>query len=424
MRERSLQGAVAACVVLLVLLAGAAASDAQEPTCIGAATLDRSSGCIDRLTSVFPNVANPRNEYLPPCRPVRAAPAAHSCVIGAKESRAQLHFALIGDSHTEAWAAVLGELGRRRAWRGTVFSGYGCWMSEAVYELPAFLREACVSPYRQTMRWLRHHPEIDVVFVTHSVTKGLAGPVATIQPRKVLGFQQTFKSYPRNVRRVIVIADTPIPKQAQFDCVARAVLSAAAPAGPQCAWPRSTALRLPDAAVAAAAGLRSPRYAVVDMNDLMCSPSACYPALGGVLVNRDIAGHLTDTFALTMHPQLLRRLEPLLAGAPAAPPRVDAVSTLSLGSCALSDADADPSGEQPTFNLTVRRSGVSCAAAKRVVAAFHRCRSKASASCAKQLFGHWRCTGEKESSTPLLFYGTFACTDGSRRIRSSYQQNA
>ena len=310
--ERSAARGLAACVVLLVAFAGSAAADTREPICVGAATLDPRSGCVDRLTTVYPSVANPRNEYLPPCRATRAAPTAHSCVIGASASRARLQFALIGDSHTEAWAAVLGDLGREHAWRGTVFSGYGCWMSEAVYELPGILRESCIPPYRQTMRWLRRHPEIDVVFVTHEVSKGLAGPRATIEPRKILGFQQTFKRYPRSVRRVIVIRDTPGIKQAQFDCLARAVLVAAGPAGPQCSSPRRVALAEPDAAVAAVAGLRSARYQAVDMNDLMCSPSNCFPALGGVLVNRDIAGHLTNTFARTMRAQLLRRLEPML----------------------------------------------------------------------------------------------------------------
>jgi hypothetical protein len=299
-------------VVSLALMASVAVADAQRPTCIGAATLDPGSGCVDRLTTVYPSVANPHNEYLPPCRPNRGVPAASSsCVIGASATRARLQFALIGDSHTEAWSVVLGDLGHERAWRGTVFTGNGCWMSEAVYELPAILRSWCVPAYRQTMRWLRHHPEIDVVFVTHQASRGLTGPVATIEPRKMLYFQQTLMRYPRNVRRVIVIADTPYTVRPQFDCLSRAVLAAAAPAGPQCASARRVAVR-PDAAAITAVGLHSPRYQVVDMNDVMCSPTACYPALGGMLVDRDIGGHLTITFARTMRDQFLRRVEPLL----------------------------------------------------------------------------------------------------------------
>jgi hypothetical protein len=71
-------------------------------------------------------------------------------------------------------------------------------------------------------------------------------------------------------------------------------------------------LGTPDAAVNAALGLHAARYQAVDMTDLMCSPTACYPALGGVLVNFDVGGHMTLAFARTMKPQLLRRLLPLL----------------------------------------------------------------------------------------------------------------
>ena len=95
----------------------------------------------------------------------------------------------------------------------------------------------------------------------------------------------------------------------------------------------------------------------------------------------------------------------------------------SLKSCALSDSYAQPSSGKPTYNLIVKRSGATCSTAKKVVDAFHRCRSTSSASCKKTLLKHWRCTGKKESSTPTLFYGTFNCTYGSRRVRSSYQQN-
>lgn len=99
------------------------------------------------------------------------------------------------------------------------------------------------------------------------------------------------------------------------------------------------------------------------------------------------------------------------------------VQAVSYKSCVLSNSDARPASGKPTYNLIVKRSGVSCASAKKVVNAFHTCRSLASASCKKKLLGHWRCTGKKESSTPVLFYGTFNCTYGKRAVRSSYQQN-
>ena len=102
---------------------------------------------------------------------------------------------------------------------------------------------------------------------------------------------------------------------------------------------------------------------------------------------------------------------------------VDDVQAVSYKSCALSDSEAQPAGGKPTYNLIVKRSGVTCATAKKVVNAFHRCRAPTASSCKKTLLRHWRCTGMKESRTELLFYGTFSCSYGTRRVRSSYQQN-
>ena len=312
-RSRKLAlAAIAAIAVALAFAPGAAAAGTEAPTCIGAATLDPTSGCVDRLTTVFPSVTGPRWENPPPCRPIRAARAASACVFGASASRARLQFALIGDSHTEAWSAVLGDIGRERGWRATRFTGHGCVMSEAVSEMGEIAGPRCVSAYRATMRWLGRHPEIDFVITTAEVDKGLPGPVSTIESRKFRGFQEMYKRFPRNVRRVIVLRDTPNATGTTFDCLGRAARAAVAPAGPQCATPRGAALSVPDAAVNAALALHQPRYRAVDMTDLMCSATDCYPVLGGVLLNFDVGGHMTLAFAHTMRRQLLRRLDPLV----------------------------------------------------------------------------------------------------------------
>ena len=114
------------------------------------------------------------------------------------------------------------------------------------------------------------------------------------------------------MRRVIVLRDTPNATGTTFDCLDRVARAALAPAGPQCATPRRQALSVSDAAFNAALFLYSPRYRVVDMTDLMCSSTQCYPVLGGVLLNFDVGGHMTLAFARTLKRPLLRRLEPLL----------------------------------------------------------------------------------------------------------------
>ena len=95
----------------------------------------------------------------------------------------------------------------------------------------------------------------------------------------------------------------------------------------------------------------------------------------------------------------------------------------SYRTCSLSERDQDPRGEIPTYNLSLKQQRTSCATAKRVMHAFHRCRSKKRATCTKKLVSHWKCTGRKTSSTSTIFYGRFTCKWGTRRVQSSYQQN-
>ena len=47
----------------------------------------------------------------------------------------------------------------------------------------------------------------------------------------------------------------------------------------------------------------SVRIHTVDLTDLMCDASLCYPVIGGALVFRD-QSHMTPTFARTLGPYL------------------------------------------------------------------------------------------------------------------------
>jgi hypothetical protein len=95
----------------------------------------------------------------------------------------------------------------------------------------------------------------------------------------------------------------------------------------------------------------------------------------------------------------------------------------SYKTCSLSERDQDPPGPIPTYNLSVKTQGASCTTAKKVAKAFHKCRPAAGYLCTKKVLSIWKCTGKKDSSTPLLFYASFTCKAGTKRVKSSYQQN-
>lgn len=99
-----------------------------------------------------------------------------------------------------------------------------------------------------------------------------------------------------------------------------------------------------------------------------------------------------------------------------------AAPAASYKKCSLSERDRDPPGEKPTYNLTLKQQRTKCATAKRVMRAFHSCRSKTSYRCTKRILRRWRCSARKTSSIPTQFNATFTCKWGKRRVQSSYQQ--
>lgn len=294
-------------------LAAAGPAAAQEPpTCFGAPAMDPARPCVDRSVTVTPTVAGVDDEPLHKCRQVGAPKGVRVCAFGASTSRAKRSFALVGDSHTFAWRAALSDIGAAQGWRGYSLAAPACIFSEAAKALPPIPRDVCLPAYNGALRWLRQHREVDVVITTHEADTVLKVPRGkTLDGLKIAGFRRTWKAFPAHVRRVIVLRDTPNASAEELACVAQVAAAAVTPPGPICALPRAWTLT-EDVAVQAAQGLRSPRYSAVDMTDLICSPALCFPAVGGVLVNRDKTGHVTQTFARSAEPYLLSRLQPLL----------------------------------------------------------------------------------------------------------------
>jgi hypothetical protein len=271
--------------------------------------MDPAFPCVSRLVTITPHVSATDDEPASPCDAVKSTPALNVCAFGVSKSKARLRIALIGDSHTVAWRAVLNQLGTTQDWRGYSLAAPGCMFSQAARYLPVGPRAPCLRTYHATLSWLHQHPEINAVITTHEADTELTVAKNETRNVKIAGFRRTWKALPHNIKRIIVIRDTPNASRKELACVQHA--AATSTTAGVCAVPRSWTLTR-DAAVAAARGLHSPRYRVLDLTDLICSSTVCHPAVGGVLINRDTTGHITETFAETTAPYLLHRLTPLL----------------------------------------------------------------------------------------------------------------
>lgn len=284
-----------------------------EPRCFGAAARNPRYRCInpDLRRAVVPT---PEVAALSPnarCTIV-SQQVPYTCRFGVRSGIADRTIALIGDSHATHWRGALEVVAQARRWQGYSMTRAGCPLSTATPDLSKGRRAACAQWRRGVFRWLKQHPEVSTVFVSQ-----LAG-LDVRPPRGVSrrsyerqGFIRAWRQVPRTVRRIIVLRDTPVNSENGPECVMRAVSRRQQP-GPACALRRSRALRRDPAAVAARLAASS-RVRVLDMTRFICSTRLCFPVVGGVLVHKDNT-HITNVFATTLGPFVLRRIDGLLAG--------------------------------------------------------------------------------------------------------------
>jgi hypothetical protein len=297
-------------------------SPATKERCFGAAAHDPTTPCANpalRLV-VTPSPALARTEPNATCVPVGQHGILLPCEFGVGEDDATDTFALIGDSHASHWRGALARVARAKGWRGVTLTRTGCPFSQATALLRGAAAEQCVRWNHATVGWLRAHPQVHTVFVSqHSGGAVLHSPGQSAEATRIAGYLQTWRGLPSTVRRIFVIRDTPRNTSRSAACVQAAVRARRAP-GLTCAVPRGFAVR-PDPAAVAARRLASPRVRLIDLTRYMCSPRLCLPVVGGALVHKD-ADHLTQTFATTLAPYFLRRIDAVQAEDAAAGPRL------------------------------------------------------------------------------------------------------
>jgi hypothetical protein len=220
-------------------------------------------------------------------------------------------FGLVGDSHAGHWRPALATITTQNDWRAEAITRSGCPFSTAVADLPQPARSECIQWNHVVINWFKSHPQISIVFVSehsgaHFVVPKGRSPLATEEA----GYIAAWAALPPSVEHIIVLRDTPLNTGMSFGCVQRAIIHHLR-AGIACAVPRRKAL-LPDPAAVAAQRLHSARVQVIDLTPQLCSPRLCFPVVGGVLVHKDI-DHLTNAFAATLGPFILRQLRALMA---------------------------------------------------------------------------------------------------------------
>ena len=306
-----IRAGVVACVVsgLALLCATAPAAQAPAPRCFGAAARDPQRSCHNpRLrTMVVPTPAQARRGHNAPCDPVERVGQVGVCAFGAPAEGASATIALVGDSHAAHLRAALSPVAVEHGWHGVSLTQTGCPLTAATKILREPLFTECKRWNVEVLDWLRNHPEVRTVVVSQIVSRigVVPDPGKSKFETAVAGYQDAWKATPASVDRIVVIRDDPKARPGVLGCVSRA-LAERRRAAIACAAPRRSALET-DPAMVAAARLRSPRVATIDLSAVYCGPRRCFPVIGGALVYKD-GHHLTQVFSRTLAPILGRRL--------------------------------------------------------------------------------------------------------------------
>jgi hypothetical protein len=299
-------------VVALISIAAAGMPVAAAAKCFGAAARDAAHPCSNPTRSIYPKLADVDRASGPACRLIKEKPQP-VCTFGASAAKAAGHIALMGDSHALQWRPALDAVAKAQRWRAFSVTAPGCFFSDAVNDLAVGIRAPCQEWYRSALRWIARHPEVSTVFVSQNAdTPVVVSPGTTSLAIKIAGFRRAWAALPKTVKHVVVIRDTPATSDATVPCLRGAIAAGTQRPGPACPVARSVAVR-DDTAVAAAKALRSRRYQSVDLTSFFCGRRDCYPVIGGVLVYRDVFGHINVSYARTLAPYLLRKVRALMA---------------------------------------------------------------------------------------------------------------
>jgi hypothetical protein len=292
-----------------------AVDPAARQRCFGAASRDLRVACrnpqLAREVVPTPDVAVITPNL--PCSPLKAIGLIIPCEFGVPAEDARSTVALIGDSHAAHWRSALEVVAQTFKWRGLSITRSGCPFTKATARLdPASRRSQCTRWNMEVPRWLLSHPEVKTVFVVAHYDAGIVVKKGEDEfAAKIRAYARAWKGLPKSVTRVIVIRDTPKSRTNTLNCVSRAVAHRQR-AGDVCAIPRATAISR-DAAVVAAARMHSAHVQTIDMTSFFCNRKKCFPVVGGALVYKDVS-HLTDVYASSLGPFLLRKIRALNAG--------------------------------------------------------------------------------------------------------------
>jgi len=215
------------------------------------------------------------------------------------------HLVAIGDSHNNVLVDTYERIAEARNWRIDVAGHSGCYLTTAEQLASSDeLGRVCDGWKQNAMAWLRSHPDLDGLVVTHSNSNlpVVPAPGESMEQAVTDGLVEAWQPAVDNGVPVVAIRDNPAAREDVVACVAQM----RGPTTSDCDTPRAAALSRFDGSAEAAAQTDG-EARVIDLTRYYCTDTVCPAVIGGVIVHRDRT-HLTNTFAVTLAPYLGDRI--------------------------------------------------------------------------------------------------------------------
>lgn len=281
---------------------------ADKPSCLGAQAMDPAFAPCDNaaLAGVLipdPAQAKADQKYRPDCLGMKSPGVPRICSVGPDKGYSK-HLFAAGDSHNNVLLGIYRNLAAHNNWRIDVASHNGCYLSTARNVPSSDGSESECNAWRAGVMALIRKGGYDAILVTHAqpVIPGRGETADQAILRGLVGAWRNLPDVP-----IVAIRDNPWTRPDVLDCVSQHLTTAAR----ACAVTRSKGLEMFDGQAEAAQQVS--RATVVDVTSLYCTPTACPPVIGHVLVYKDRT-HLTATFAATLSPYIERQVVAAIAG--------------------------------------------------------------------------------------------------------------
>jgi peptidoglycan/LPS O-acetylase OafA/YrhL len=245
---------------------------------------------------------------------------ARPCVYGVPDGDSLI--VLFGDSHAAHWFPTLEHVARTRGWRLVPFTKSGCPSVAVTVHLRAQRRRyaECDAWRADVLAWLaRERPAI--VLITNHQAYGLhindrvrwVGVDPRAQARWRTGLRETIAEVHRTGARVVLLQDSPFPRENALSCLSRAYRHPE-----RCALQRSKAVNSTMETLERAVAAAEPPASFISMTSYFCDARTCPVVKDGMAVFRD-GSHLTVSFAARLGAPLDSAIRGAMTAASSAP---------------------------------------------------------------------------------------------------------